>query len=100
MEERLSIIENEIEQYRTLKVAESYVNTLYYCNLMMYDLGYDVFGAERTLLYLDALNIMAPSMTAANKPMMLSCRANCYLLVGDKEKADKLFQQIKDLEKK
>ena len=100
MEERLSIIENEIEQYRTLKVAESYVNTLYYCNLMMYDLGYDVFGAERTLLYLDALNIMAPSMTAANKPMMLRCRANCYLLSGDKEKADKLFQQIKDLEKK
>jgi hypothetical protein len=39
-------------------------------------------------------------MTATNKPMMLRCRAKCYLLTGDKEKADKLFQQIKDLEKK
>ena len=97
MEERLSIIESEIEQYRAVKGMESYINTLYYCNLVMYNLGYDVFGADRTLLYLDALSLMAPAMTAQQKPMILQCRANCYLLKGDKESADKLLQQAKEL---
>lgn len=100
MEERLSIIENEIEQYRAIKGMESYINTLYYCNLVMYDLAYDVFGAERTLLYLDALTLMTPAMTAQQKPMILKCRANCYLLKGDNKNADKLLQQVKELESK
>lgn len=100
MEERLSIIEGEIEQYKSIKGMESYVNTLYYCNLVMYNLGYDVFGAERTLLYLDALSLMAPAVTSVpqNKVMILKCRANCYLLQGNKEEADKLMQQAKEME--
>ena len=102
MEERLSIIENEIEHYRPIKGMERYINLLYYCNLMMYNLGYDVFGAERTMLYLDALNFMAPAVTSApqNKVMILKCLANCYLLQGNKESADKLLLQAKELETK
>lgn len=102
MEERLSIVDSEIEKYKPVKGMESYINLLYYCNLMMYNFGYDVFGAEQTLLYLDALTLMAPAMTSApqNKVMILKCRANCYALQGDKESADKLLQQAKDLESK
>lgn len=98
MEERLSIVDSEIEKFKAIKGMEGYVNALYYCNLMMYDLGYDVFGAERTLLYLDALTIMAPGIAQGNKPLILKCRGNCYLLNGDKDSARKLWQQLKDLD--
>ena len=67
---------------------------------MMYSLGYDVFGSERTLLYLDVLNLMAPSVVSNNKPIILKCRANCALQNGNKEEAEKLFQQVKELEQK
>ena len=100
LEERLSMIEKEIEQYRTVKLAEPYVNALYACNLLIYDLGYDVLGAERTLLYLDALSIMAPGVATQNLQMMLRCRANCYILAGEKEKADEFIQQLKEREEK
>jgi len=100
MEERLSIIESEIERYNSIKGMERYINLLYYCSLMMYSIGYDIFGPERTLLYLDALSLMAPALTSVpqNKSMIMKCRANCYLLNGDKESADKLLQQAKELE--
>ena len=99
MKERLSIVDSEIERYKAVKGMESYINLLYYCNLMMYNFGYDVFGAEQTLLYLDALSLMAPTMTSApqNKTMILKCRANCYLLKGDKESADKLLKQAEEV---
>jgi hypothetical protein len=99
MKERLSIIDSEIEKYKPIKGMENYINLLYYCNLMMYNFGYDILGAEQTLLYLDALTLMAPSMTSApqNKTMILKCRANCYTILGDKETANKLMQQANGL---
>ena len=99
MKERLSIVDGEIEKYKPIKGMESYINLLYYCNLMMYNFGYDAFGAEQTLVYLDALNLMAPAMTSApqNKTMILKCRANCYTLLGDKESADKLLKQAEEV---
>ncbi len=100
MEGRVSIVEGEIEKYRTVRSMEPYINMLYYCNLMMYSLGYEVFGSERTLLYLDVLNLMAPSVVSNNKPIILKCRANCALQNGNKEEAEKLFQQAKELEQK
>lgn len=98
MEERLSIVDSEIERYKDIKGMERYINLLYYHNFMMYYLGYDILGAERTLLYLDALTLMAPNMTSQNKKLLLHCRANCYLFNGDKDSARKLWQQVKDLD--
>ena len=98
MEERQSIIESEIERYQSVKGMERYINLLYYSNFMMYCMGYDIFGAERTLLYLDALTMMAPNMTSQNKPLLLNCRGNCYLLKGDEDSARKLWQQIKEID--
>jgi len=98
MEEQQSIVENEIEHYKTVKGLEHYINLLYYSNFMMYCQGYDIFGAERTLLYLDALTMMAPNMTSQNKPLLLNCRGNCYLLNGDKDSARKMWQQIKEID--
>ena len=64
----------------------------------MYNLGYDIFGAEQTLLNLDALTLVSPFLTSgSNKPVLLECRGNCYLLLGDKENARKLWQQVKDI---
>lgn len=99
MKERLSIIDSEIEKYKPIKGMENYINLLYYSNLIMYNFGYDILGAEQTLLYLDALTLMAPSMTSApqNKTMILKCRANCYTILGDKETADKLLKQANGL---
>lgn len=99
MDERLSIVDSEIEKYKPIKGMESYINLLYYCNLMMYNFGYDVFGAEQTLLYLDAFTLMAPSVVSEkkNKQMILKCRANCYLLQGNKEEADKLLKQAEEI---
>ena len=98
MEERQSIVESEIERYQSVKGMEHYINLLYYSNFMMYCQGYDIFGTERTLLYLDALTMMAPNMTSQNKPLLLNCRGNCYLLDGDKDNARKLWQQIKEID--
>ena len=98
MEERQSIVESEIERYQSVKGMEHYINLLYYSNFMMYCQGYDIFGTERTLLYLDALTMMAPNMTSQNKPLLLNCRGNCYLLSGDKDNARKLWQQIKEID--
>ena len=98
IEERLSIVDSEIERYKDIKGMERYINLLYYHNFMMYYLGYDILGAERTLLYLDALTLMAPNMTSQNKKLLLHCRANCYLFNGDKDSARKLWQQVKDLD--
>lgn len=99
MEERLSIIDSEIEKYRAVKGMDNFINLLYCCNLTMFDIAYDALGADRTLLYLDALNLMAPAVTVPNKSTILRCRANCYLLKGDKESADKLLQQVEELSK-
>ena len=64
----------------------------------MYNLGYDIFGAEQTLLNLDALTLVSPFLASgSNKPVLLECRGNCYLLLGDKENARKLWQQVKDI---
>ena len=97
IENQLSVADSEIERYKTVKGMESYINLLYYHNLMMHYLGYDILGAERTLLYLDALMLMAPNMAAQNRLLILNCRGNCYLLSGDKDSARKLWQQIKDI---
>ena len=97
IENQLSVADSEIERYKTVKGMENYINLLYYHNLMMHYLGYDILGAERTLLYLDALTLMAPNMAAQNKLLILNCRGNCYLLSGDKDSARKLWQQIKDI---
>ena len=96
IENQLSVADSEIDRYKTVKGMESYINLLYYHNFMMHYLGYDILGAERTLLYLDALTLMAPGMAAQNKLLILNCRGNCYLLSGDKDSARKLWQQIKD----
>ena len=87
-----------IATYRSGDHMEHYINLLYYSNFMMYCQGYDIFGTERTLLYLDALTMMAPNMTSQNKPLLLNCRGNCYLLDGDKDNARKLWQQIKEID--
>jgi tetratricopeptide (TPR) repeat protein len=98
MEEKIAEVESEVERYRSLGSAETYINLLYYCNFMMYQLGYDILGSERTLLYLDFLTLMAPELTTKNKALLLNCRGNCYLLDGNKENARKMWQQIKELD--
>jgi len=100
MDERLSVIDSEIEQYRNINGMDAYINGMYFCKFIMYDLGYDIFGAEQTLLNIDALALIAPFLTSnQQKPQLLKCRGNCYLLLGDKENARKLWQQIKELNK-
>ncbi|MBR1934378.1 MAG: hypothetical protein IJ841_11945 [Prevotella sp.] len=96
IEDRVSFVEAEIEKYRSIRSMDGYINALYFCNLLAYHLGYDILGTERTLLYLDALALIAPAIAAQQKTVMLSCRAKCYLLDGDNEGARKLWQQIKD----
>ena len=98
MDERQSIIDSEIERYKAVKGMEPYCNLLYYCNMLLYYYGYDIYGAEKTLLYMDALSLMAPAMTSslANQLMILNCRANCYLLQNDEASAQKLWLQIKE----
>ena len=96
MEDNIAEVESEIERYKGLASASVLTNLLYYCNFMMYQLGYDILGTERTLLYMDFLTLMAPEMAAKNKSMILNCRGNCYLLDGDKEGAKKMWQQIKE----
>ena len=98
IEDCVSFVDTEIEKYRSVGSMEGYINALYFSNLLTYNLGYDIIGTERTLLYLDALTLMAPAMTAQQKAMLLSCRAKCYLLDGDTDGARKLWQQIKDTE--
>jgi tetratricopeptide (TPR) repeat protein len=98
MDECLSVINSEVEQYRGVNGMDMYISGLYYMTFMMYDLGYDIFGAEQTLLNLDALALISPFlMSGRNKPQLLECRGNCYLLLGDKENARKLWQQVKDI---
>ena len=100
MDKCLFVIDSEIERFRNISGMEMYINGMYYCKFMMYDLGYDIFGADQTLLYLDALTLMAPFLTSEQqRPMILRCRGNCYLLLGDKESARKMWQQIKDMNK-
>ncbi len=98
LENCISYVEAEIEKYRTMRNMEDYVNSLYFCNLLAYRLGYDLLGADRTLLYLDALTLMAPVVASQSKPMLLNCRGNCYLLLGNTESAKKLWKQIKEID--
>ena len=100
MDKYISVINSEIERYRNINGMEAYINGMYFCNFFMYDMGYDIFGAEQTLPNVDALALMAPFLTfEQNKSMLLRCRGNCYLLLGDKENARKLWQQIKEKDK-
>ena len=100
MDECLAIVNSEIEQYRNVNGMDAYINGLYFCKFFMYDMGYDIFGAEQTLLNVDALAMLAPFLTSdQQKPMLLRCRGNCYLLLGDKESARKIWQQIKEKDK-
>ncbi len=96
IEDNLAYCESEIERYKKVSGMELYVNALYICNLMTYDYDYDVLGIERTLLYLDAYTLMAPSMVSQQKPIILNIRGKCYLLNGDTESAKKIWQQLKD----
>ena len=98
LEDKIAVVESEVERYRSLGSAEQYINMLYFCNFTAYQLGYDIIGSERTLLYLDFLTLMAPELTQKNKPLLLNCRGNCYLLDGNKESAQKMWQQIKELD--
>ena len=98
MDECLSVLNSEIEQYRGVNGMDMYIAGLNYMTFMMYDLGYDIFGAEQTLLNLDALTLISPFLTSgSNKPQILECRGNCYLLLGDKDNARKLWQQVKEI---
>ena len=98
MDERLSVINSEIERFRGVNGMDMYVTGLYFVTFVMYNLSYDIFGAEQTLLNLDALTLMVPFLTSgATKASLLECRGNCYLLLGDKESARKLWQQVKDI---
>lgn len=98
MDENLSVINSEIEKYRGVNGMDMYITGLYFMTFMMYNQAYDIFGAEQTLLNLDALTLMSPFIASgSNKPMLLECRGNCYLLNGDKENARKLWQQIKEI---
>lgn len=96
VEDKIAEVESEIERYKSIASAERYANLLYYCNFTIYQIGYDILGTERTLLYMDFLPLVAPDMTAQNKPYLLNCRGNCYLLDGDKDKAKTMWQQIKE----
>ena len=84
---------------REMPGAIQYIYAADTAGLIMYNFGYDVFGAEQTLLYLDAFTLMAPSVASEkkNKQMILKCRANCYLLQGNKEEADKLLKQAEEI---
>ena len=98
MDECLSVINSEIERFRGVNGMDMYVTGLYFVTFLMYNLGYDIFGAEQTLLNLDALTLMSPFLTSGGtKLSLLECRGNCYLLLGDKESARKLWQQVKDI---
>ena len=92
----VSAIDSEIEKYRTVRSMDGYVGALYACNLSTYINGYDIFGSERTLLYLDAISLMAPGGAENKKVQILETRAKCYLLSGNREMAQKLWQQLKD----
>lgn len=92
----LTKVESEIEKYKTIQSMGDYVYILYLCNLTTYNQAYDIIGAERTLLYLDAVALMAPAMVEQNKMLVLQCRAKCYLLQGNKDDARKLWQQMKE----
>ena len=97
IENLLSVVDSEIKRYKVVNGMEDYINELYYQNLMVHYWGYDILGTERTLLYLDALTLMAPDVASQNKAQILNCRGNCYLHSGDKESARKMWQQIKDI---
>ena len=99
LEEQLSIIDSEIERYKAVSNTEVYINALYSCKILAYYWAYDIFGTERTLLQLDAVELMAPGTATAPqmKNMIMECRGNCYLLNGNKEEAHKLWKMIKDM---
>ena len=98
MEDHIGKVTTEIDRYKTVRGMENYVSMLYSCNMIMHDLGYDVFGADPTLLYLDVLTLVAPDVASQHKPLILNCRANCYLLKNDKETAEKLWKEINQLD--
>ena len=97
LEERKSIIDAEINRYKNVAGMESYINSLHYLQLWMYSQAYDILGSFQTIIMLDALTLMAPAITTANKPLLLNTYANCHLLDGKQEEAKKLWQQIKNL---
>lgn len=98
LEERKSIIDAEINRYKNVAGMESYISSLHYVQLWMYNQAYDIFGSFQTILMLDALTLMAPGITTSFKPMLLNTYANCHLLDGKQAEAKKLWQQIKELD--
>ena len=76
-----------------LAVGESHTYDVSGCSDMFFDVGLSF----QTIIMLDALTLMAPAITTANKPLLLNTYANCHLLDGKQEEAKKLWQQIKNL---
>lgn len=96
LDDQLNFVNSEIERYETVNGMGQYIYALYSCNMMAYSLAYDIIGADRTLLYLDALTIMAPQVAKQNAIGVKECRGRCYLLLGSKDSAQKQWQQIKE----
>ncbi len=95
LEDCLNTLNSEIERFQKMPGMEGFLNTMYYCKFVAYDMGYEALGAEETLLNLEALSLMAPQMSASIKLLIMRCRGNCYLLTGAKDDAKKIWENIK-----
>ena len=96
IKECLAAEERDIKRYRGLTGMEGYVNALNYARLYLYSEAYDVIGADLTLIFLDALPVVAPDVLERNGLMALECRGNCLLLRGDKDAARRVWEQIRE----
>lgn len=94
--ERLAAEERDIKRYRGLTGMEGYVNALNGARLSLYCAAYDVIGADLTLVFLDALPVVAPDVLERNVLMVQECRGNCLLLRGEKEAARRVWEQIRE----
>ena len=96
IKECLEAEERDIKRYRGLTGMEGYINALNYARLYLYSEAYDVIGADLTLIFLDALPVVAPDVLERNGLMALECRGNCLLQRGEKEAARRVWEQIRE----
>ncbi len=96
LQDRLRVLDSEIERFSRIASMADYNNVLYYCKFMIFDLGYEALGAEETILHLDALALMAPALANQLNSLIMKCRGNCYLLQGANAEAKKIWQQLKE----
>ena len=96
IKERLAAEERDIRRFRGLTGAEGLVSTLNRARLSLYCSAYDVIGADLTLIFLDALPVVAPDVLERSILAVQECRGNCLLLRGEKEAARRVWEQIRE----